>query len=387
MRGRPTNLIPWKSVFVPLVVAGSALTPATASSEGGSPAQAKFTVKSSLDGRSALPHRTAWVAFPSVGRNKVARVGVIGVAAAAGAVAPLAQATVPGKNGQLVYRRFKSLLVVNPDGTGDGERKLTRPPRGWTDDQPDWSPDGSRVVFQRCTDDCQVWTVASNGTGARRLGPAGDDRAEPAWAPGGQKIAYTRRWGGRQQDQFERAEIYVMNTTGGAARQITEMTAANPSSADVASPAWSPDGRQLVFAVRNSPRAEPANGRALFVINADGSGQRQLTPWTLKAGGGRLDWSPDGKLILFRIAGAKMHHGNIYTIHPNGSGLKQLTRYPALKSVELGSFSPDGKWITFSRFSGSSPYSTLFAMRTNGAGVRRLTNKDANYSPDWGRAR
>ena len=60
------------------------------------------------------------------------------------------------------------------------------------------------------------------------------------------------------------------------------------------------------------------------MINADGSGQRQLTPWSLN-GGGRLDWSPDGELILFRVAGAKEQHGNIYTIHPDGSGLTQLT--------------------------------------------------------------
>jgi len=319
------------------------------------------------------------------GRAHAVLTALLGVAVAGGALATVAQATVPGKNGQIVYRQFKSLLVVNPDGTG--QRKLTRPPRGWTDDQPDWSPDGSRIVFQRCTNDCQVWTVASNGTSPRRLGPAGDDRAEPAWAPNGKQIAYTRRWGRREQDQFERAEIYLMNTTGGATRQITEMTAANPSSADLGSPAWSPDGKQLVFAVRNSQRAEPANGRALFVINADGSEQRQLTPWPLNAGAGRLDWSPDGKLILFRIAGARTQHGNIYTIHPDGSGLKQLTRYPALKTAELGSFSPDGKSITFSRFSSSSPYSTLFTMRTDGTDVRRATKSDANYSPDWGHLR
>ena len=318
-------------------------------------------------------------------RARAAFITVVGAVAAIGVAAGLAQATVPGKNGQIVYRNFKSLFVVNHDGTG--ERKLTRPPRGWVDDQPDWSPDGSKVAFQRCTDSCYVWTVTASGAGVRRLGPAGDDRAEPAWAPDGKQIAYTRRWGRRTQDQFERAEIYVMNTSGGAARAVTEITAANPSSADVENPTWSPNGKQIVFAVGNSPRAEPANGRALFVINADGSGQRQLTPWDLNGGGGPLDWSPDGKLILFRVAGDRKQHGNIYTIRPDGGGLRQLTRYPAPKPVELGGFSPDGKWIVFSRFSDSSAYPSLFAMRTDGTGVRRVTKSATNYSPDWGRAR
>ncbi|MBA2383327.1 MAG: PD40 domain-containing protein [Actinobacteria bacterium] len=317
--------------------------------------------------------------------NKRARATIttiaVGATVAAAWVA-LAQATVPGKNGPIVYRHLKSLFVVNADGTGG--RKLTTP-GAKEDSQPDWSPDGSRIAFQRCTDDCNVWTVAASGAGLRRLGPAGDDRAEPAWAPNGRQIAYTRRWGRRQGDLFERAEIYVMNTTGGATRPITSL--AKPFASDVESAAWSPSGKQLVFTVSNSKTGEPANGRALFVINADGSGQEQLTPWSLRAGGGRLDWSPDGTLILFRVTAARRLHGNIYTIHPDGSGLTQLTRYPAPKAVELGSFSPDGQWITFSRFSGTSPYSALFAMRSDGTGVRRVTRDEANYSSDWGRAR
>ena len=200
-------------------------------------------------------------------RAKVAFTTVVVAAVAAGGVAALAQATVPGKNGQIVYRHFKSLFVVNADGTG--ERKLTTPGRR-EDSQPDWSPDGSRIAFQRCTNDCNVWTVTSSGAGLRRLGPAGDDRAEPTWAPNGKQIAYTRRWGRRQGDLFEHAEIYVMNTTGGATRPITSL--AKPFASDVQSAAWSPSGKQLVFAVENSETGEPANGRALFVINADGSG-------------------------------------------------------------------------------------------------------------------
>ena len=55
-------------------VAGLALTPVSVSSAAGSPAHAEFTVKSSLDGKSALPHRVQWNAFPSLGKSKIARV-------------------------------------------------------------------------------------------------------------------------------------------------------------------------------------------------------------------------------------------------------------------------------------------------------------------------
>ncbi len=74
MGDRLARLIFWKSLPVPLLVAASALTLAMASSAGGSPAQAEFTVKSTLDGMSVLPHRIVWLALPSLGRGKVARV-------------------------------------------------------------------------------------------------------------------------------------------------------------------------------------------------------------------------------------------------------------------------------------------------------------------------
>ena len=74
MRGLVTRLVSRWSILVPLVAAASALTLAAAPSAGGSPAQAPFTVRSSLDGKSDLPHRIAWSASPSLVKSKVARV-------------------------------------------------------------------------------------------------------------------------------------------------------------------------------------------------------------------------------------------------------------------------------------------------------------------------
>jgi TolB protein len=120
------------------------------------------------------------------------------------------------------------------------------------------------------------------------------------------------------------------------------------------------------------------------VINADGSGQRQLTPWSLS--GSDPDWSPDGKLILFRSVPGREQHGNLYTVNADGSKLNQLTRYPSPKAVFAGSFSPDGKWITFSRF--TSYYPGVFIMRANGAGIRQVGSEGRyDVDADWGRAR
>jgi TolB protein len=311
---------------------------------------------------------------------------VVCAAVVAGAAGALAHATAPGKNGQIVFTgpSPNRLWVIGPDGTGLRKLTVTKGSR-LSDGEADWSPDGSKITFQRCEQLCRVWTIKPDGTGLERLGPAADDRAHPAWSPDGKAIAYTRGWGGVENDKIRFAEIFVMSAGGAGARQVTHVTTSRPFSADIEHPVWAPDGKQLVFEVHNSRLGEPAKRRALFVVNADGSDEaRQLTEWSLN--GSDPDWSPDGKLILFRSVPGREQHGNLYTVNPDGGGLKQLTSYPAPKAVFPGSFSPDGEWITFSRFT-SSPYPGIFVMRTNGTGVRQVSSGGYNVAPDWGPAR
>src|ERR1043165_188658 len=63
-------------------------------------------------------------------------------------------ATAPGKNGRIAFRRWfdkdqtwGAIFTINANGTG--ERQVTHPSRGTRDEQPDWSPDGSLIVFTR----------------------------------------------------------------------------------------------------------------------------------------------------------------------------------------------------------------------------------------------
>jgi TolB protein len=298
--------------------------------------------------------------------------------------------TSPGRNGQIVFARFPRLWVVNPDGTG--ERKFEHMKRS-EDLQPDWSPDGTKIAFTRCgRARCELWTVKYDGTASRRVGP--DclrktncvDRSSPSWSPDSKRIAFGQA--SDIQDQRPKdPEIYVMNADGSGVRRITDMSSTEkPYSTDRFWPIWSPDGKRLVFEVQHFENADPPNRRAFFIIGADGTGLRQLTPWTLNAGG-RPDWSPNGKLILFRtISPTNRHHGNLHTINPDGAGLKKLTNYPAPKAVLNGSFSPDGKWIAFSRFT-NGPYPAVYIMRLDGTGLRRVTSSVGIYDLDWGPAR
>jgi Tol biopolymer transport system component len=104
--------------------------------------------------------------------------------------------------------------------------------------------------------------------------------------------------------QIAHAELFVMRADGSHLRRITNITRSKPYSADLARAAWSPDGARLAFSVPESARGTPARKQALFIIRADGSGLKRLTPWQLHTGehppiptGGR---QPQGE----RLAGA-----------------------------------------------------------------------------------
>lgn len=317
-----------------------------------------------------------------IGLRKAAAVVAAAAVASTGAV--VAHATAPGKNGEIAFKLAlgapSRLGVVNADGSG--LRKLPRT-KQVSDDDPDWSPSGSTIAFTRCplgNGRCHVDAMRPDGSGLKQLGPANDDRAFPSWAPDGKHIAYVRSWGGVQHDEIKYSALYVMTPTGGGAHLLVNPMNAQPYAGDVGHSSWSPDGKQLVLEVTHSPLGDPANGHALFLVNADGSGLKQLTPWSLNAGG-KPDWSPDGSRILFR-APTKNERGNLYTIAPDGSGLKQLTHYAApVPVVSAGSFSPDGKWITFAK-SGS-----VWVMRADGTGAKQITAAGHVYTPDWGPAR
>jgi Tol biopolymer transport system component len=92
------------------------------------------------------------------------------------------------------------------------------------------------------------------------------------------------------------------------------------------------------------------SGGALFIANADGSGERQLNT------GGNLDYdamfSPDGKWIVF--TSERNASSNIYRIHPDGSGLERLTDNAGFD--DQASLSPDDNQLAFisSRGGGSN---------------------------------
>jgi TolB protein len=122
-----------------------------------------------------------------------------------------------------------------------------------------------------------------------------------------------------------------------------------------------------------------SGGRAqVYVMNPDGSGQRQVTNlFSAKRGA----WSPDGTLLAFDGRSYDMLFDfDVFLIRPDGTGFRQVTRGPARDTQ--ASWSPDGKQLAFVRERGEHTQPEVWVVGADGTHARRLTN---GGSPAWSR--
>jgi TolB protein len=172
-----------------------------------------------------------------------------------------------------------------------------------------------------------------------------------------------------------RNDIYVVNADGSGLRNLTRHLA------DDIEAAWSPDGRRLAF-VRWGRR-----DRRLYTMNAAGSGQRLLID---DPDVSSPAWSPDGKTIAFvRELRGVGESTEIFLVNADGTGKRRLTHN---RARDLGpAWSPDGKLIAFWRTpplpekapAGVSVIDSVYTMSPDGRNVRRLTRGRSFTEPAW----
>jgi TolB protein len=187
-------------------------------------------------------------------------------------------------------------------------------------DQPAWSRDGSRIAFRSLAtgEGAHIWAVDPDGSNLVNLTADHPEaaHASPAWSgrliDGTYRIAYARARGGSSQ-------LWTMLPDGSGKRQVTS----NENYWDD-EPAWSPDGRLLVFT-----RSGIAIFGDLYLVLSGGGEGGALIPWfALPYGQFSPTWSPDGELIAFTSKHLDGETYKVWTVRADGTRLAQRTFEP-----------------------------------------------------------
>jgi Tol biopolymer transport system component len=248
------------------------------------------------------------------------------------------------------------LYTVNPDGS-----ELTRVGPNLNGGVPAWSPDGSKLAFARWRTCCgiqgyDIYTANLDGSGELRIA----ERASyPVWSPSN-KIAFIR-------DVSGCCQIYTIDPDG-----TDEIRLTNDNAVDLLR-GWSPNGTSLLF--MSNRDATPNNHFDIFTINADGSGRTNLTP-TTAATESYPAWSPDGKRVVFNSLEGSPGGIALHTIDTDGTHRTRITDDGVLEESDN---SPDWQPLLRSSFTSSAAFCRAqreavgqerFAERWSGRGNR-----------------
>ena len=215
-----------------------------------------------------------------------------------------------------------------------------------------------------------IAAIAPDGSSQVDLTVTGDgNEYDPSYSADGERIAFIHTPPGTSDGQ-----IWVMNADGSGQTQIT---AGTEDAAD-SSPGFSPDGEQIVF--------DRYNGVAtteVWIMNADGSGQTQLT--SLPGSSRDPSFSPDGSKIVFASVSPVRMAQEIWVMNADGSDPQRLTTGSASTFDSWPSFSPDGQKIVFDHGEGGT--FDVRIMNADGSGLEPLAatpqfEVGASFAPD-----
>jgi Tol biopolymer transport system component len=299
---------------------------------------------------------------------------------------PVAHAAFPGDNGRIAFStgflfpdNFElpsrtQVYTVAPDGSD--QRRLTNVAEDHHAGAPDFSADGTRIVYQ--SDEAgeprqfQLWVMNADGTGQTQITSDPDHTYwNPSWSPDGRRIAASRC---KAVGFVGFCDIVTMKADGTDVHKLVGDRWLNFT------PEYSPDGDEIAFASNRGGLLS-----AVWVVDADGGGLERLTPPALEAFW--PDWSPDGRHLTV-TSYCCLPLSQVYVMRADGSHLTQVTHFRGGHQAAFSSYSPDGSklvLISNAARNAEGPYDDLYTMDVDGSDVERITsNRPLVSFSDWG---
>lgn len=205
-------------------------------------------------------------------------------------------------------------------------------------------PDPSRGYVWRL-DPFDLYTADRDGSNRRRLTSYGVYTAEATLSPDGRTLVFTSTKDGD-------LELYTMNVDGTNVRRLTNTQGYDGGAF------FSPDGKKIVYRAHHPTGTDldsyqqllrqgliRPNRMELFIMDADGSNQRQIT----NLGGANFApiFTPDSRRIIFSSnhKNPRSRNFDLYLVNLDGSGLEQVTSHPEFDGFPM--FSPDGRQLVW----------------------------------------
>jgi Tol biopolymer transport system component len=264
------------------------------------------------------------------------------------------------------------LYIMNSDGTG--QLKLTSFTGFLVTLRYRLSPDSKKAVINISYSSIDyIYIVNTDGTGFKQITDSSSYNFATAFSPDSKKILFQSNRGSTFGDP--KGELYLMNLDGSEQTRITNNSTGSSGSGNSFSGTFSPDSQNIAFLMRNDTGS--AN---VHIMNADGSGTRQLTQF----GANLFTFSPDGRKIVY--TSSRDGKEDIYVLNIDGSGENKITN--GMKNIFNLVFSPDGKKIGFS--SDQNGNYEVYSINPDGSELKNLTDNlvfDAypTFSPDGSR--
>jgi TolB protein len=303
-------------------------------------------------------------------------------------LAALSRGSASTPSAELAFGAGDQIYVMRADGSG--RTRLTDARSRRASGLPAWSPDGSKIAFVREVSPGgrgQVWMMQADGGNPHpvtRRPARNSEESTPAWSPNGRRLTFARiRYGTRRL-----TTKLIVADADGAHESVLVRVISKDRLRFVSAPAWSPDGRRILF-TRTTLDRHYYFKPSLEGVNPDGTGRRTLAG---NADGG--SWSPDGSQIAF--ASVRDHNGSncgsdecswngeIYVMNADGSRRRRLTASKG--DDERPAWSPDGQHIAFqsNRNYPDGPNAEIYSMRPDGSCLTWLTNGSASSGyPAW----